>query len=87
MQLLLESLNQKMLAVTDGVFCEPASAASIAGVIKYKNKIKKGAIIVSVLTGQGLKDPSRAIEVSETPTVIENSEAAVIQAIAPLLEA
>jgi threonine synthase len=40
-----------------GIFCEPASAASVAGLIKNKNRIKKESTIVCVLTGNGLKDP------------------------------
>lgn len=58
---------QKMLAQLEGIFCEPASAASVAGVIK-KNKsnyFKKGATIVCILTGHGLKDPDRAIAICE----------------------
>ena len=56
---------QKLLASTEGVFCEPASAASVAGVIK---KAKEGFFtekceVVCILTGHGLKDPKRAIEI------------------------
>ena len=51
----------KMLA-NEGVFCEPASAASVAGLIKNKNRIKKDSLIVCVLTGNGLKDPECAIK-------------------------
>jgi len=47
---------------SEGVFCEPASAASVAGLIKNKNRIKKESTIVCVLTGNGLKDPECAIE-------------------------
>ena len=47
------------LARQDGIFCEPASAAGIAGLIKYsKNYDFKGQKIVCVVTGNGLKDPS-----------------------------
>jgi len=46
----------------EGVFCEPASAASVAGLIKNKNRIKKESTIVCVLTGNGLKDPDCAIK-------------------------
>ena len=46
----------------EGVFCEPASAASVAGLIKNKNRIKKNSTIVCVLTGNGLKDPDCAIK-------------------------
>ena len=47
------------LARQDGIFCEPASAAGIAGLIKYsKNYNFKGQKIVCVVTGNGLKDPA-----------------------------
>ena len=46
----------------EGVFCEPASAASVAGLIKNKNRIQKESNIVCVLTGNGLKDPDCAIK-------------------------
>ena len=46
----------------EGIFCEPASAASVAGLIKNKNRIKKESTIVCVLTGNGLKDPDCAIK-------------------------
>ncbi len=51
----------KILA-NEGVFCEPASAASVAGLIKNKNRIQKESTIVCVLTGNGLKDPDCAIK-------------------------
>jgi len=47
---------------SEGVFCEPASAASVAGLIKNRNRIKKESTIVCVLTGNGLKDPDCAIK-------------------------
>ncbi len=50
---------------SEGVFCEPASAASVAGLIKNKNRIKKESTIVCVLTGNGLKDPDCAIKNNE----------------------
>lgn len=64
----------KLLAKTEGIFAEPASAASFAGVIKmYKNgKLKKGDTVVSVLTGNGLKDPDNAIKSSENPIKVDN---------------
>ena len=48
------------LARQEGVFCEPASAASVAGVRKAAaaGLIDPGATIVAVLTGSGLKDPA-----------------------------
>ena len=54
----------KLLASTEGVFCEPASAASVAGLIKVKDKVKSGSKISCVLTGNGLKDPDNAIKYS-----------------------
>ena len=54
----------KMLAATEGVFCEPASAASVAGLIQaHKNGlVEAGGDIVCILTGNGLKDPDNAIK-------------------------
>lgn len=54
---------QRMLTRFEGVFCEPASAASLAGVMKdiQSGKIEEGAVIVLTLTGNGLKDPDTAI--------------------------
>jgi threonine synthase len=50
----------RLLAATEGVFCEPASAASVAGLLKYG---ADGAERVAcVLTGHGLKDPDAALE-------------------------
>ncbi len=56
----------KLLASTEGILCEPASAASVAGLIQSKelNLIKEGSDIVCVLTGNGLKDPDSAIKYS-----------------------
>lgn len=52
----------KLLAQTEGVFAEPASSASVAGVIKQLNsgELAKGKQVVAVLTGNGLKDPVTA---------------------------
>jgi threonine synthase len=50
----------------EGVFCEPASAASVAGLLKLKDQVPEGATIVCVLTGNGLKDPDSAIKHSES---------------------
>jgi threonine synthase len=51
-----------LLASEEGIFCEPASAASVAGLLKVKDQVPKGAKIVCILTGNGLKDPEAAIE-------------------------
>ncbi|MEE3349707.1 MAG: threonine synthase [Candidatus Gastranaerophilaceae bacterium] len=58
-----EILNAyKLLASTEGVLAEPASAASVAGLIKVKTQVKEGSKIVCILTGNGLKDPDNAIK-------------------------
>jgi threonine synthase len=49
------------LAAEEGIFCEPASAASVAGLLKVKDQVPEGAMVVCVLTGNGLKDPEIAI--------------------------
>ena len=55
-----------MLARLEGVFCEPASAASVAGVRKLAQSgfFAEPATITCVLTGHGLKDPNRAMSVA-----------------------
>ncbi|MBA2862532.1 threonine synthase [Methanococcus maripaludis] len=64
---------QKLLAQTEGIFVEPASASSIAGLIKLINMglIDKEQKIVCITTGNGLKDPDAAIKASTMPTEIE----------------
>ena len=52
----------KLLGKEEGIFCEPASAASVAGLIKIKNFVPENSTIVCVLTGNGLKDPDCAIK-------------------------
>ena len=52
----------RLLASEEGIFCEPASAASVAGLLKLKDRVHTGARIVCVLTGNGLKDPEAAID-------------------------
>jgi len=54
---------QKLLAMEEGVFCEPASAASIGGALRdlQSGRIPAGKTLVCTLTGNGLKDPDIAI--------------------------
>ncbi len=54
---------QRLLTEKEGIFCEPASAASVAGVLRdiANGKIPEGSSIVCTLTGHGLKDPDTAI--------------------------
>ncbi|AEH50487.1 threonine synthase [Pseudothermotoga thermarum] len=62
----------QLLAKKEGIFVEPASAASVAGVIKYFNKgyFQKNSKVVCVLTGHGLKDPDTAMKIGISPVVI-----------------
>jgi len=52
----------RILAREEGVFCEPASAASVAGLLKVADQVPAEATVVCVLTGNGLKDPTSAID-------------------------
>ncbi len=67
------------VASMDGVFCEPASAASIAGLIKLsgRNMLKEGDVVVCTLTGNGLKDPDNAMKFSDKPLSVKADMAAV----------
>jgi len=78
------------LANTEGVFCEPASAAGVAGLIKlaaagyfddkvpaHSDKIR----VACILTGHGLKDPDSAIKSAEEPLTVDNDEEAILEAI------
>lgn len=73
------------LAETEGIFCEPASAASLAGLIKAsrEGKVPAASRVVCVLTGHGLKDPDRAIAVGKGMQTVE----ATMQAVERLLDA
>ncbi|SEM61824.1 L-threonine synthase [Mesobacillus persicus] len=65
------------LTRSEGVFAEPGSCASLAGVFKLvkKGEIPRGSKIVAVLTGNGLKDPATAIECSDIkPVLLPNDE-------------
>lgn len=62
-----------LVAAEEGVFCEPASAASVAGVIKMSGTgaLKEGDLVVCTLTGHGLKDADTAISVSRQPKTVK----------------
>ncbi len=64
---------QKLLARTEGIGVEPASAASIAGLKKLveTGSIDKGEQVVCVVTGHLLKDPNTAINACEKPVEVE----------------
>jgi len=80
----------KLLAGKEGVFVEPASAASVAGLIKMSNagyfksnrlKAACNTKIVCILTGHGLKDPDRAIKTVKEPAVMPADIDAVLHEI------
>ncbi|MBT6184643.1 MAG: threonine synthase [Betaproteobacteria bacterium] len=63
---------QKLLAKCEGIFCEPASAITIAGLCKdiAEGRFKENSKIVCTLTGHGLKDPDTAIAQSDAPVLV-----------------
>jgi threonine synthase len=74
----------KLIHSSQGVCCEPASAASVAGLIKAskQGRVERESTIVCVLTGHGLKDPQTALDVSNfKPIKSEASTEAVAQAL------
>lgn len=78
----------KLIAGTEGIFVEPGSAASLAGVIKSveSGKIAKGSKVVTVFTGNGLKDPDTAMNVSTVDIVsLKNDENEIRQFIEGVL--
>ena len=73
----------RFLAQEEGIFVEPASAASVAGVRKLGKKgfFKKDSIVVCVLTGHGLKDSDRAVRMVRPPRVVPPKLGAVLKEI------
>jgi threonine synthase len=65
----------RYLASTESVFCEPASAASVAGLLK--SGVPEGSTVVCVLTGHGLKDPDIAIGQIAVPTAVDADYSAI----------
>lgn len=74
----------RTLAAQEGIFAEPASAASLAGVMKLRKekRFRSGETVVCVLTGNGLKDPEIALRsVNAQPAAVACTEQAVMDAI------
>jgi threonine synthase len=77
----------KLLAGKEGVFVEPASAASVAGILKLsrlgyfrrEGVIGREATVVCILTGHGLKDPDRAIASIKKPKVLKANLKAILK--------
>ncbi|MBF0488426.1 MAG: threonine synthase [Nitrospirae bacterium] len=76
-----------LMAKTEGIFCEPASAASVAGVIKLNatGYFPKDSTVVCTLTGAGLKDPDSVFKVTKEPLKVWSDLKAVEQYIKNLL--
>ena len=81
---------QKTMAALSGVFGEPASAAPLAGILKLsqsgyfaraRQELGRKPVVVSIVTGHGLKDPNTAIKISGEPTVVPAENNAVLRAI------
>ncbi len=73
----------RLLARTEGVFVEPASAASIAGLLATAadGRLPRGSTVVCTVTGNGLKDPETALSTLTEPVVIPVDSAAVTEAL------
>ncbi|MHB8060384.1 MAG: threonine synthase [Gaiellaceae bacterium] len=70
---------QSLLATSEGVYCEPASAASVAGLLKFG--VPEGSKVVCILTGHGLKDPDITIKSVPKPPIADADYAAVSRAL------
>ncbi len=79
---------QKLLAMEEGVFCEPASAASIGGALRdlQSGRIRAGSTLVCTLTGNGLKDPDIALRSAPDLKPIKADRATLEAAILRRLE-
>ncbi|MCJ1763755.1 threonine synthase [Mammaliicoccus sciuri] len=79
----------KLMTSKEGIFSEPASNASIAGLLKLheQGKLEPNQTVVAILTGNGLKDPDTAIDLLDSPiTPLENDEQAIIDYIERALQ-
>ncbi|MFQ5839871.1 MAG: threonine synthase [Candidatus Methylomirabilales bacterium] len=72
----------RMVARLEGLYCEPASAASVAGLARLwrEGVIPAGSRVVCILTGHGLKDPETAIDLAEPPQVVAPEIEAIVAA-------
>ena len=74
---------QRLLAQREGIFVEPASAASIAGLIKLTRRglIERDEEVVCIATGHGLKDPDVVLKQFPKPVEVEASTESVAEMI------
>ena len=66
----------ELLASGDGIFGEPASAAPVAGLLKHRDRLPEGPVVVTV-TGHGLKDPATAMATVALPEPVPPTMEAV----------
>jgi threonine synthase len=73
----------RLLSEREGIFCEPASAAGVAGLLAAKaaGSLPAGAVIAVTVTGNGLKDPQWALESAADPVVLPARADAVAEAL------
>ena len=78
-----EIMHAYNLVAREGVFCEPASATPVAGLLKLKRegRLEPGQTVVAILTGNGLKDPNAALRAVEAPRGVEASLEQVLEAV------
>jgi len=71
----------RLLADTEGVFCEPASAAGVALLLQKaaRDEVPRGALVVATLTGHGLKDPDRVVKEIAVPEAVAADVGAVAE--------
>lgn len=74
---------QKKLAECEGIFCEPASAVSVAGAMQdvQSGKIPVGSTVLCTLTGHGLKDPDTAIAQCSRPVIQVGANLAEVEGV------
>jgi threonine synthase len=72
---------QKLLTSKEGIFCEPASATSVAGALRdiRDGKIPEGSSVVCTLTGHGLKDPDTAIKQCDDDMITVDAELGAVK--------
>lgn len=77
----------KLIASSEGIFCEPASAASLAGVIKLYREgfFRQGSSIVCTLTGHGLKDPDTVFSVVKKPVKVKGEIGVISEVVEKIL--
>jgi threonine synthase len=73
----------RLLSTQEAVFVEPASAASVAGLLQShaNGSLPRGSLVVCTVTGHGLKDPDTALQAAPDPVVVPIDPLAVAAAL------